>query len=128
MLVVLALVASTARADVGLVSISRVSGRPGTSVVARFGGYDREWPRMPLYLVASSKAPRGSPKVANAPKRWPYIVLGRVHFAPPFRGRLRFRVPRVRAGAYRFVLYCAPCYRGPGGSLISTVPTFRVLR
>lgn len=131
---------AVARADVGLVSIRRTSGRPGDRIVARFGGYDREWPRMPVYLVPAGRAPHRVPcgdvapgalceaRVAKPPRGAPYTLLGRIHYAPPTSGRFRFRVPRLAAGAYAFLVYCAPCYKGPGGSLIATGPRFRILR
>ena len=135
-----AAVVAAARADIGLVSISRTSGRPGDRIIARFGGYDREWPRMPVYLVPAGRAPHRAPcddlvagavceaRVAKPPGGTPYTLLGRIHYAPPTRGRFRFRVPRVASGVYAFLVYCAPCYKGPGGSLIDTGPRFRILR
>jgi hypothetical protein len=68
------------------------------------------------------------PRAHRPPTRAPYIWLGRIHYAAPTSGRFTFRVPHVAPGAYRIVVYCAPCYRGAGGSLIATGPTFRVLR
>ena len=127
--------AAAAAADIGVVTVSRTSARPGDVVVVRFGGYAGEAPRMPAYLVLHMRAPRATacrrnavcaPFAARAPQRWPYVFIGRIRFAPPASGRLRFRVPRVPAGAYRFVVYCAPCYKGPGGSLIDSGPTFVV--
>ena len=127
----LALTASAA-ADIGLVSIDRTSGRPGTRVVARFGGYDRQWPRMPVYLIATPWNPQTpaccEPRVRHAPRGGRFTFLGRIHYGPPQRGRFVFRVPRLRPGTYALVVYCAPCYKGPDGSLISTGPRFRILR
>ena len=129
-----------ARADIGLVSISRTSGSPGNRVVAHFGGYDRPWPHMPVYLVPAPRAPRLRPcfvrgvragceaRVRRAPRGTPFTLLGRIRYAPPTSGRLAFRVPKLSAGYYAFVVYCAPCYKGPGGSLIDTGPRFRILR
>lgn len=131
---------SGAHADIGLVSISRTSGRPGDRVAARFGGYDREWPRMPVYLVPATRAPHPAPchgldtravceaRVPRPPHGAPYTFIGRIHYAPPTRGRFRFRVPRLARGYYAFLVYCAPCYKGPGGSLIDTGTRFRILR
>ena len=131
---------SSAHADIGLVSISRTSGQPGDRVVARFGGYDREWPRMPVYLVRALRAPHSAPcldldvravceaRVPRPPHGEPYTFIGRIHYAPPTRGRFRFRVPRLAPGYYAFLVYCAPCYKGPGGSLIDTGTRFRIVR
>jgi hypothetical protein len=130
--VVVAAFASTARADVGLFSISRTSGRPGDRVVARFGGYDRQWPRFPVYLVPAPRDPQipacCEARVRHPPRGGRFTFLGRVHYGPPQRGRFLFRVPRLRPGTYGFVLYCAPCYKGPDGSLVSTGPRFRIRR
>ena len=130
--VAVAALASTARADVGLFSISRTSGRVGDRVVARFGGYDRQWPRFPVYLVPAPQDPQipacCEARVRRPPHGGRFRFLGRVHYGPPQRGRFVFRVPRLRPGTYGFVLYCAPCYKGPDGSLVSTGPRFRIRR
>jgi hypothetical protein len=131
--------ATSARADVGLISIDRTSGRPGDRVVARFGGYDRQWPRMPVYLVPARRSPQPAPclgidpravcetRVPRAPKGAPYTFIGRIHYGPPTRGRFRFRVPRLSPGLYALLVYCAPCYKGLGGSVIDTSARFRIL-
>jgi hypothetical protein len=131
--------ATAAGADIGLISVDRTSGRPGDRVAARFGGYASEWPHMPVYLVPVAQAPRirpcvvhgrkavCAPVVPRPPRGAPYTLIGRIHYAPPARGRLRFRVPNLPAGSYALVVYCAPCYKGPGGSLIDTSPRFRIL-
>ena len=121
------LFAAPAAADIGVISVTRTSARPGDVVVVRFGGYANAWPRMPAYLVPSARAPGTAIFVPNPPKRWPYVLIGRIHYAPPARGRLRFHVPNLASGTYHFVVYCGPCVRGPGGSLIDSSPTFRVL-
>ena len=128
--VAVAALASTGRADVGLFSISRTSGRPGDRVVARFVGYHRQWPRFPVYLVPAPRNPQ-IPVCCNARVRHPprggrFTFLGRIHYGPPQRGRFNFHVPRLRPGTYGFVIYCAPCYKGPDGSLISTGSRFRI--
>jgi hypothetical protein len=132
--------AAGALGDIGLVSISRTSGRPGDRVVARFGGYDREWPRMPVYLVPARREPQPAPclgvdaravceaRVRRPPRGAPYTFVGRIHYAPPLRGRMRFRVPRLAPGWYAILVYCAPCYKGPGGSVIDAGPRFRIIR
>jgi hypothetical protein len=130
--VALAVVAPTARADIGLVSISRTSGRPGDRVVARFGGYDRQWPRFPVYLVREPWYPKTpaccEPRVRHPPRGGRFTFLGRVHYGAPQHGRFVFHVPRLRPGTYGLVIYCAPCYKGPDGSLIATGPRFRIRR
>ena len=100
--VAVAALPSTARADVGLFSISRTSGRPGDRVVARFGGYDRQWPRFPVYLVPAPRDPQipacCEARVRHPPRGSRFTFLGRVHYGPPQRGRFVFRVPRLRPG------------------------------
>ena len=124
-----------AAADIGVVSTSRTSAHPGDVVVVRFGGYANKWPRMPAYLVPSARVPKPSacrtnaicaPFAARPPRRWPFVSIGRIRFAPPANGRLRFHVPRLPSGTYHFVVYCAPCHKGPGGSLIDSGPTFSI--
>ena len=146
--VVSAVVAQAARADVGIVRVSRASASPGDLVRVWAGGAVR----MPLYLVPRRAAPKsfscvvedGKPVAVPAdtpgaqvcrqiaprpPSGPPYVLLGR--FTRPAEGErfpsLRFRVPAVRAGLYRFVIYCEGCYRGPGGSLIPSDFLFRVV-
>jgi hypothetical protein len=99
---------------------------------------------MPLYLVAQAKAPRpfacgprtkaGKPTgfcdpVLRAPPRGaPFHRAGLLDFRRHPRDiRLIFRVPHLRPGVYEFVIYCDPCHRGEGGSLITSgSPTLRV--
>ena len=130
-----------AHADVGFLRVSPTSARPGD--VARVWAA----PGMPIYLVPRAAAPRpfpcnvvegevvavppGTPGAgicrqyaARPPNRPPYVLLGRARGARS--PNLRFRVPDVRAGSYRFVMYCAACYDGPGGSLIPSRFLFRV--
>jgi hypothetical protein len=96
-------------------------------VSVTYAGYTHPWPRYPVYLVPASRAPGlvpcqpgalCEPRVKRAPSHAPYTLLGRIRYRPSGTGTLRFQVPKLRPGRYRFVLYCAPCYRGPGGSLI----------
>jgi hypothetical protein len=123
-----AAIAAGAGADIGVIALSRTSVRPGDTVSVRLAGYDRAWPRMPLYLIAAARAPQPvrcgpnaicQPKAKKPPSAPPYRLVGRIHFRRSGTGVVRFRVPKIAAGAYRFVIYCAPCSRGPGGSLIT---------
>ncbi len=88
---------------------------------------------MPLYLVATARAPRPHPcrrngktfgfceEIVRALPRAPrFRLLGRLDFRHhPRDVRLRFRVPRLRPSLYQFVIYCGPCYPGKNGSLIT---------
>jgi hypothetical protein len=60
--------------------------------------------------------PYGGAAAAGAvwPQRPLLINLGRTNRA----GHLRFTVPNASPGAYAFVIFCASCYSGEGGSLI----------
>jgi hypothetical protein len=126
--------APEAGSDIGLITLSRANGRPGIEIVVTAGGYGNPWPRMPIYLVPAGRAPQPypcanglcDPRALTPPAGKPYIPLGRLHYHADFRATLRFRVPQVPAGGYRFVIFCEPCYRGPWGSLITTGPGFRV--
>jgi hypothetical protein len=85
----------------------------------------------PLYLALASKVcrPISCTLVSvGAPLGRPYIrlqgvVWGRSDVVSP---RVRFRVPRVKAGRYRLVIYCEPCQPGPRGSLIGSDNQLRV--
>ncbi|MDQ3823117.1 MAG: hypothetical protein M3321_07745 [Actinomycetota bacterium] len=94
----------------------------------------------PVYLVREAHVRRLgfyrryalSVYVPAPPRRPPFRRLGlptctgRTHLVGDFPGGdwsswtafLRFRVPRVRPGRYQLAVYCAPCRRGRGGSLI----------
>jgi hypothetical protein len=119
--------AATSSADIGLVKVSRTSAPTGAVVFVTYAGYTHPWPRYPLYLVPASRAPHlvacqpgaiCDPRIRWPPQHAPYVLVGRIRYRASGTGTLRFRVPNVAPGPYRFVLYCAPCYRGPGGSLI----------
>jgi hypothetical protein len=60
------------------------------------------------------------------PRRAPYLLVGVLDFRRhPHRVRVSFRLPRLAAGVYEFLIYCDLCHRGPGGTLISN-PSARV--
>jgi hypothetical protein len=117
-------------ADVGLI-LQKAVVRQGDPMTVRGGC------RMPIYLVPDSYARRTglyafSFPVARPPMEPPFRRLGRtrctgrLHYLGDFpdgdwsswSGYLRFRVPLLRPGRYHFVVYCAPCRRGPGGSIV----------
>jgi len=99
-------------------------------------------PGFPISLVAAGTAlaPRKcrsgglcAPEAGQPPQAPPFHALGVAQPPPrgndPASGRpprylLRFRVPQLDPGAYSFVVYCAVCNRGRGGSL---VPSGRLL-
>jgi hypothetical protein len=118
--------AGAAHADVGVSFVTRTA-RVGEIARARAPA------RMPLFLVPAARAPRPHPCGTNAlcaphvpgpPRHAPYTPVHVLDRAAA--GVVRFRVPRVRRGRYRGVLYCEPCYRGPGGSLVASESVLRV--
>jgi hypothetical protein len=113
------LVVASAQADVG-VELDKTRARPGERVRATGHPYF-----LSLYLAPESTVPplqpcgNGElcrPTSLGPPKRKGWIWLGRFF---PTRATFHFRVPAVRPGRYRPVVYCAPCVRGPSGSLIA---------
>jgi hypothetical protein len=124
LLTIALVVASPARADIG-VRLDRSSARVGDVVTATSARCCFN----SLYLVPVRIVPSGrscrlrngssaicAPWSVGPPRRPGWFWLGRFF---PQRGTLRFRVPNVRPGLYRAVVYCPPCYKGPRGSLIS---------
>lgn len=75
---------------------------------------------LPFYLVPKRLAPAYGTQVKRAPRR-PYVFLGRLRATRNFYAtqHFRFRVPRVRPGRYKVVIWCRPC----GGTLILAGPT-----
>jgi hypothetical protein len=79
---------------------------------------------LPLYLVPERNAPlvyrcHGNGFCAprtKRPPRPPYVFLGRLRRTRDFYAiqHFRFRVPMVRSGRYKVVMWCLPC----GGSLL----------
>jgi hypothetical protein len=99
-----------AYADIGI-KLDRTHARPNERVRATSSSFF-----LSLYLAPESTV-TGQPRTSvGPPKRKDWIWLGRFFLTRP---SFHFRVPRVRAGAYRPVVYCAPCVRGPRGSLIA---------
>jgi hypothetical protein len=93
--------------------------------------------REPIYLVPDSYATRTGLHAFSLPRYRPprnapfrrlgrTVCTGRLHNVGDFpdgdwaswSGYLRFRVPRLRPGRYHFVVYCAPCRRGPAASIV----------
>jgi hypothetical protein len=83
----------------------------------------------PLYL-APEQSSTAFTTTRGAPRGTPYVRLRRIEWRPVRRGRarIRFRVPTVKRGRYRLIVYCEPCTGGPTGSLIGSVNTNRLSR
>ena len=102
-------------------------------------------PSFPVSLVSLEKVPKPyrcgprrlcTPAAAAPPRQAPYTLLGWAKPAAPADGRwplggfghgtieppryaLDFQIPDLRPGVYSYVIYCATCQRGQGGSLIA---------
>jgi hypothetical protein len=124
---------ATARADVGPPRLSSSAGKPGQVVMGR-GSSGMPVLMIPAWLAPERYSCRGGavcePYSVGAPSRLPWIRLGRMsgRVLPVTLGTIRFRVPRVAPGRYKVFVYCEPCYRGRGGSLITDDRIFRVVR
>jgi hypothetical protein len=113
--------------------------RPGEVVTLRAGAGSRQAGTMPLYLVASNRAPAPypciwhgekadcTPMARSAPNAPPYIRIGTVDVrqaagspAAGYDVTIKFRVPTAAApGHYAYVLYCTWCASKGKGSLIA---------
>ncbi len=104
-------------------------------------------PSFPVSLVPIAKVPRPhrcgprrlcTPQASGPPRRAPFTLLGWAKPAQaeasgggyfgggfghgpvePPRYVLDFQIPDLRPGIYSYVIYCAVCQRGQGGSLIA---------
>jgi len=135
---VAAVSAGAGAADIGIVSVTPSSARPGEVVRVHVNGYlPMHEASMPVVLVADERMPRPYPCKNNQAICEPIALRARLRRAPyrlvGFAGNwtrsqnqpdhvdsvLRVRVPAIAAGRYRFALWCGPCVRGPQGSLIA---------
>lgn len=112
-------------------------------------GTERPPPSFPVSLVPIEKVPKPyrcgprrfcTPQAPRPPQRAPFTLLGwakppaqaqasgRRHLGgggfghgsvEPPRYVLDFQIPDLRPGVYSYVIYCASCQRGQGGSLIA---------
>jgi hypothetical protein len=138
----------SASADIGITHLRPTSTSPGRTVEVEIGcGWPKDCPEtIPVSLVPVAKAPQPSPcrvrgvnglctPIRNRPPRKPpYSFLGsasrsEASSSPPCGRRvasagacyrLRFRVPKVRAGSYALVIYAADRHRGPGALITDT--------
>jgi hypothetical protein len=117
--------APAAKGDIVVVGVDPPRGEPGEIVDLRVGcgGCPRRGLRLPVSLVPMAERPLPercghnalcSPRATEPPSDPPFTNLGRTNRA----GHLRFTVPNASPGAYAFVIFCASCYSGEGGSLI----------
>jgi hypothetical protein len=136
-LVALVLV-SDAPAGIYVEAVTPAKVQAGGLIRVRISAGLRLWEKVPLYIVPSARALRPhpcrrdavcEPKVPGPPTRGAYHRVATVSFRVRLEQVVAVRVPRVPSGRYEIAFYCGPCYKGPGGSLIST-PTaaFEVVR
>lgn len=144
MLVVLGLL-GTARADLGILRLSKPDVRPGERVGLVASGYlgPRPWQPMPVVVVPRPLVPRpmlvrgglAAPQLRRSELRPPrFRVVGAIRrwqaasaSGASAVGRLRFRVPQLPAGRYALALFCDACAPGSMGSVIVDSPP-KVLR
>ena len=83
---------------------------------------------MPVYLAPASLDLTPDPPISDGPPSAPYVRIGHLPRSIDIfhTRRMSFRVPAVPTGAYRVVVYCEPCVKGPGGSLIASQQTVRI--
>ena len=91
---------------------------------------------LPVYLAPASIDFSAQPcgqntkcfPLTNGPPGGPYVRLGRLPKTLDVfhRRRLTFRVPNIRTGRYRVVVYCDVCVPGPEGSLLASLQSVQV--
>jgi hypothetical protein len=135
-----------ADADIGVIGAKPNGGAPGQLIDLAVGcGGPGCPPQLPVSLLRSGEARRAlspvcegkhgpcrSPTAPRLPRERPYVFLGwgstRSPPASPVQSyELRFRIPKVKPGAYQFVIFCDSCAHGARGSLIAN-PIGRFLR
>ena len=123
--------AGNAAAGIAVDAVTPHSVRPGETLKIRVSAGLRLWQKIPFYLVPSTRALRPrpcqvqghrgfcEPKVDGPPAGGGYVRIATVSFRRQRVHLLVVRVPALAPGRYEVAFYCAVCYRGPGGSLIS---------
>jgi hypothetical protein len=78
------------------------------------------------YPGPCERSAKRCPPGSRPPHLPSFTYLGRAGRASSVEGvevpryALRFRLPEVEPGRYKYVLYCGSCYRGPGGVVIDS--------
>jgi hypothetical protein len=120
---------------------SKTRARAGDVIHLKAGAGIRMYALLPLYLVSAKDALRAAPckvrgsnaicepRVGAPPRGGKYHRIGTLNVRHANDVTITFRVPKLAPGKYLYVLYCGPCYRGPGGSLIAQTqpPTLTVV-
>jgi hypothetical protein len=136
--------ASTATADIGVVSVKPKIARPGERIDLEVGcGWCRKATSFPISLVPLAKAPQPhpcgvrfkggaetalcSPTAPRPPRERPFVPLGCTRTSgallpsadpPGWQSELRFSAPELAPGPYAFVIFTAACGQFRRGSLI----------
>lgn len=134
----LLLLAPSAAGDVAVTGLSPTVAMPGERIDLRVGcGSCTAGASFPISLVGVAQTPRShpcgknrvcAPVAAEPPREPPFKFLGHTRGGralnpkarpPGSQSRLQVSLPSIEPGRYSFVIYCAECTPGPGGSLIA---------
>jgi hypothetical protein len=121
---------------------SKTRARVGDVIHLKAGAGIRMYALLPLYLVSTKDALlptpctfKGAdgicePRVAAPPRSRKFHRIGTLNVRHTNDVTITYRVPQLAPGKYLYVLYCGPCYKGRGGSLIAWTqhPTLTVVR
>jgi hypothetical protein len=121
---------------------SKTRAHVGDVIHLKAGAGIRMYALLPLYLVSAKDALLPTPctfkgkdgicepRIAAPPRGGKYHRIGTLNVRHANDVTITFRVPRLAPGKYLYVLYCGPCYKGRGGSLIAQLqpPTLTVVR
>jgi hypothetical protein len=120
---------------------SKTRAHVGDVIHLKAGAGIRMYALLPLYLVSTKDALlpipctfKGAdgicePRVAAPPRGGKYHRIGTLNVRHANDVTITFRVPKLAPGKYLYVLYCGPCYKDRGGSLIAQLqpPTLTVV-
>lgn len=120
---------------------SKTHAHVGDVIYLKAGAGIRMYALLPLYLVSTKDALlptpctfKGAdgicePRVEAPPRGGKYHRIGTLNVRHANDVTISFRVPKLAPGIYLYVLYCGPCYKGRGGSLIAQLqpPTLTVV-
>lgn len=123
------LMTASADASVYLKGISPTIAEPGQTVTLRTVSGVHLYARLPLYAIRRALAPRDhrcangrglcEPHVPGPPSAPAFRRIATLNFRHSLHQDVVFSAPKS-PGRYVFVFYCGPCYRGSGGSLVTT--------
>ena len=120
---------------------SKTRAHVGDVIHLKAGAGIRMYALLPLYLVSTKDALlptpckfKGAdwicePRVGAPPRGGKYHRIGTLNVRHANDVTITYHVPNLAPGKYLYVLYCGPCYKGRGGSLIAQLqpPTLTVV-